>query len=219
MGTAKARMRANRLRFADRLMLRLFDIRRTVDTIEVACNRAPEFDRVVAALDFIKKSDPLRYSRLRRDIDRIVVRALPGNWAQYSAWLQAVEIDARHVLSDAFAIAHLASVIVHEATHARLDNLGIGYEEQHRSRIEGVCMRRELAFLKRVRGGDGRREEIERTFAQMPSLTDEAMEEDAEEGAAETLAYLGMPQWLVRPVMSILFPIRRLRQSLRGQRQ
>jgi hypothetical protein len=138
-------------------MLRLFDIRRTVDDIEIACSTEAEFERVVAALDLIRISDPLSCKRLHRDVVRIVVHALPGNRAQYSARRQAVEIDPRYVLSDVVTAGDIASSIVHEATHARLENLGIGYEEQHRQRIEGVCMRRELAFLKRVPDGGGER--------------------------------------------------------------
>ena len=137
--TERAKKRTRRPRLWDRLILRMFDIRRAVDGIEIVCWNELEFDRVAAALDLIRKSDPLRYTRLHRDIVRVVVHALPGNRAQYAANRQAVEIDTRYVRSDTVAIADLASVIVHEATHARLENLGIGYEEQRRPRIRR-CM-------------------------------------------------------------------------------
>src|SRR2546427_9194317 len=42
--------------------------------------------------------------------------------------------------------ARLASTLVHEATHARLDRLGFRYAAERRARIEGICFRREIAF-------------------------------------------------------------------------
>jgi hypothetical protein len=44
----------------------------------------------------------------------------------------------------------IASAIIHETTHARIERHGISYKEELRSRIEAVCVRRELAFAARL---------------------------------------------------------------------
>ena len=218
MGALIGTGKMNRLETVHRLVLRLYEIRRTVDGIEIGCSKEVEFERVVAALGLIRGADPLRYRRLHRDIPRILVQVLVLSRADYNADLQACELDTRYVLSDAGTTIDLASSIVHEATHARLENLGIEYLERRRPRIEGVCLRRELAFLTRLSGGERRRAEIERTLAEMPSLTEDSLHERYEEGAAESLAYLGMPRWLIRPVLAVCSPVRRMRRSFSRQR-
>ena len=55
----------------------------------------------------------------------------------------------------------IAAVIVHEATHARLERYGIGYEEKLRARIEAVCFRRELAFAAKLPNGEAVRQPAE----------------------------------------------------------
>ncbi len=44
----------------------------------------------------------------------------------------------------------LASIIVHEATHARIDDRGIPYDEQRRDRIERLCRRQQQLFMQRA---------------------------------------------------------------------
>ena len=59
-------------------------------------------------------------------------------------------LDERFVTNPETTIERIASVIVHEATHARMERCGIGYAEDQRARIETVCFRRELAFAVRL---------------------------------------------------------------------
>ena len=59
-------------------------------------------------------------------------------------------IDERFVVDEGTTPEMIASVIVHEATHARLFRMGIGYEEGRRARVEQVCLRRELAFAAKL---------------------------------------------------------------------
>src|SRR5690349_12702034 len=60
-----------------------------IDGLWVGCwtsdkeKRLMAFGRVEEALGLIKRHDPLRYDRLRRDLVRIWVFLLAGNWGEY----------------------------------------------------------------------------------------------------------------------------------------
>ena len=62
----------------------------------------------------------------------------------------------------------IASVIVHEATHARLMRCGIGYEEELRARVEKVCLRRELAFAAKLPNGEQIRAQTDPELGYLP---------------------------------------------------
>lgn len=46
--------------------------------------------------------------------------------------------------------AALATVLIHEATHARLSSAGILYTPNLRSEVESICVARELEFVLRL---------------------------------------------------------------------
>jgi hypothetical protein len=109
--------------------------------------------RVEAALDLIRTHDRRRYDRIAADLDRIWVRLLTTGVAQFNPAWEACLLDERFVLAEATEPAHIAAAIVHEATHARLWRCGFGYEEAVRQRVEAVCVRREVAFAKKLPEG------------------------------------------------------------------
>ncbi|MBO0763938.1 MAG: hypothetical protein J2P50_05035 [Hyphomicrobiaceae bacterium] len=95
----------------------------------------------------------------------------------------------------------IAATIVHEATHARLQRCGIGYDEERRSRIEAICFRREAALAMKLPNGGSVRETAERQLARCATSdfwTDAAFDTRFPDSAAEALRYLGAPEWLVR---------------------
>ncbi len=95
----------------------------------------------------------------------------------------------------------IASVLVHEATHARLDHCGFGYDEAERDRIEKVCLRREMAFAKRVPGAtlDGR---VEETLAHERDYSDASLDEMAVADGRKQLAELGTPRWIIEAAVA-----------------
>jgi hypothetical protein len=136
-----------------------------IDGLWVGCltsdkeKRLMAFDPVEEALGLIKRHDPLRYDRLRRDLVRIWVFLLAGNWGEYRHPLRMCVLDERVVLDEATRSEQIASTIVHEATHARLMRRGIGYEgalRAHRSSLlpPTARLRRQAAA---GRGGPGGR--------------------------------------------------------------
>jgi hypothetical protein len=111
---------------------------------------ADALGRLEEALRLISTHDPYRYRRLLRDLSRIWVRLLPTARANYNRAARACQLDTRFVLDQAAGIPEIACVIIHEATHARLEHRGIQYQEAQRHRIESACRRQELRFARRL---------------------------------------------------------------------
>ena len=114
------------------------------------------FARVEQALDLIAKYDPIRLSRMRRDLKFIWVRRHPMCRASHNPTLGACQIDLYNfVVSPEFTAAQIAASIVHEATHARLASAGIYYSDEAGTRIERICKKAELKFgLRLPRDGE-----------------------------------------------------------------
>jgi hypothetical protein len=121
-------------------------------------------------------------------------------------------LDERHLAN--CPVARLASIIVHEATHARLGRCGIGYPEKLRFRIEMVCWRRELAFVSKLPNSAELEEQIVHTlhwYGSKPEwFANESFHKRNLAGTLEALRYLGAPEWVtklivkMRPVISWL---------------
>jgi len=66
----------------------------------------------------------------------------PG--AEYMHWARACIINFEESWPERdldFSIAFHASLLIHEATHAYLENRGIEYDDSRRSRIEELCVK------------------------------------------------------------------------------
>lgn len=109
----------------------------------------PVLDRLDRALGQIESYEPRRLSRIRRDLARIlVVGEETTRSAYYVHSLHWCVITERHAGAAATTAEALASKIVHEATHARLAGVGITYAAGMRGRLEIVCAKQEIAFLR-----------------------------------------------------------------------
>ena len=110
-------------------------------------------DRILEAIRVIRIHDPVRYRRMVKDVERIWVCTVSGSVAQFQRKTWMCQLDENFVDSESTTPELLASAIVHEATHARLFRMGFGYDETVRASVEGICLRRELAFAARIPGG------------------------------------------------------------------
>ncbi|RAZ86665.1 hypothetical protein DPM33_28045 [Mesorhizobium hawassense] len=172
----------------------------TVDGLKIVGDKGT--DKIVEALGLIRDFDPVRYRRLLRDVGQILVTVLPASVAQWAEASKACELDERYLIDDARTAEHVASTIVHEATHARLMRCGIGYEEEIRDRVERVCLRREIAFAARLPIGADAAQRAEANLEAMPDFSDKAMRERHLDGLRDALLYLNMPVWLVSLMVS-----------------
>jgi hypothetical protein len=157
-----------------------------------------EVDRVAEALSLIRRYDPVNYRRCVRDLARIWVMALPGI-GQFRGATATCELDGRFVLDENTSSELIASVIVHEPTHARLSRTGIRYEEKARVRIEQICIRRQLAFAATLPNKSEARDWAERVMnAIPPDMSNAAMADRSFNGLIEAARHLGIPEWFIR---------------------
>jgi hypothetical protein len=218
MGPIKNNRRERRPRLIDRLELRL-STHKYVDGLWIGTfeqEPASVLSRVEEALGLIKSYDRQQYDRVTRDLERVWVRTLCGNPAEFNESAGACELDVRFVLAATSSRAIIASTVVHEATHARLLQCGIGYEENLRAKVEAVCFRRELAFAKKLPNDTevrGRAERMLELAAGNEYWTNTAVDQQYVEGAIEMAHYVGVPIWLARVALTV----RGLRTAVRRQ--
>lgn len=189
---------------ADRIGL-WFSTGRSIDGLWVGTTESkphPGLRRVEHALQLIKLRDPLHYSRVVRHLERVWVRLEHTASACYYHSMRACVLDERYVLQEATTVEEIASTIVHEATHARLQRRDIQYVEKQRRRIEAVCIRRELNFIAKLPHAEPLQEA--RAYAlewctggEHEFFSDSNFATRHEEGSVEALRYLGAPEWFI----------------------
>jgi hypothetical protein len=197
-------------RFFDRIALRLSSGEQFDGLWIGAFDDRPEpmFHRLREALQLIKTHDPLRYARLARDLKRVWVFSIPTP-ACFNYRLDACQLDERFVLAETTTPELLASVIVHEATHARLWSYGIGYDEALRPRVEAICVRRQLAFVKKLPNRQQTQEQAEQAlaWANPANLSNAAFSKRRDDWHIEEARRLGIPDWVVRTMVALRRPI------------
>ena len=202
--------------FVDRVELALSESCH-VDGVWIGSRRGSPEDltRVEGALSLIKQHSPLDYARIIRELERIWVTLSFYGVGQYHHALKACILDERYVADSATTAEQIASTIVHEATHARLERYGIEYKEELRTKIEAICFRRQLAFAVRLPNST-ELQEIERRLewyqANPDQFSDAQFREYHMAGEAEALRFLGTPDWLIRAVLASRSIIGRVRR-------
>ena len=187
------------------------------------CENEPEpiLRRLKEALYLIKTHDPLRYQRLTRDLKRVWALSIQYPTAYFDRRLDACMLNTQFVLAEDSTPELIASSIVHEATHARLESYGIVYEEVRRPRIEGICVRRELAFSAKLPNGQQVHEWAEHkltSYCNHASLTNAALTKRQLDQIDEELRRLGVPPWIVGMVRVLGQAIRGVMRVVRGAR-
>jgi hypothetical protein len=201
-----------RPRFSERVLLRFSD-GEYVDGLWVGTLAIPGVDpggmnqRIKDALDVIRTSDAHRYDRLLRDLRRIWVKVQTGgNTGCYNANLDACELDPRYLRREDLSPSDIASVIVHEGTHARLQRRGIEFSESLRNRVEAICRGQEWAFSERLplQQGEKIREKLTRMEQVRDDFWSDAQEAERQNaGTTDILRYLGVPAVLI-PVVEVI---------------
>jgi hypothetical protein len=104
--------------------------------------------KVVSAINLIAETDPRRFARLQQDIRRIVIVPIAGARGAYVLRSRACYLDAATVSQ--FSSTTLTTLIVHEATHARIEHAGVRQWPDRKLRYERICVRAEIAFAERL---------------------------------------------------------------------
>jgi hypothetical protein len=110
---------------------------------------------VKAALDLIRKHDPRRFRMVLRHL-RYIVNVEIVSGGQYNHALRCCKIDFGRIPLDKaelysdWYLAWIACVIVHEATHGRLESRWFAYTPTTRVQIERICRAEERRFATRL---------------------------------------------------------------------
>ena len=102
-------------------------------------------DRLDEALQLIDRCQPWRLNHLRRDLNQILVARFACRGAYFPGertCLTELTFLARRDIT----AATVASSIVHEGIHARVDCMGVDSINRDRAKEERLCRRAELEF-------------------------------------------------------------------------
>ena len=117
-----------------------------IDTDEV-------LGRIERCLGLIRQFVPHHFRHLQRDFSYIISKRFACRGAYFHNE-RACLIELTFCVNPNFSDAEVAATILHEAMHARLDNLGFPLEMEDRARQERFCRRAELEFGALVPGGE-----------------------------------------------------------------
>lgn len=122
-------------------------------------NTRPDIDtnevlgRIERCLELIRQYVPHHLRHMQRDFKYIISKRFACRGAYFHAE-GACLVELTFCVNADFSDAEVAATILHEAMHARLDNLGFPLEMEDRARQERFCRRAELEFGALVPGGD-----------------------------------------------------------------
>ncbi|MFN8582763.1 MAG: hypothetical protein U0163_17530 [Gemmatimonadaceae bacterium] len=102
-------------------------------------------ERLDEALGLIERYQPWRLAHLRRDVERIWVVRYPCRGA-YLPDERTCMTELTFLARRDISAAPVASSILHEGVHARVDRMGVRREDRDRAREERLCRRAELDF-------------------------------------------------------------------------
>lgn len=151
------------------------------------------FEGLTAALRLIHAVQPWRAHMLPRHLERVLVVHPLG--AEYVHSIRACAVGYRDV--EEGSIPEVAESIVHELTHARIENCGIEYTEANRARIEHICTKAQFNFTRAAASAP------RLTRGQMPALDPWWTEEHRVQRIVDQLRELRVPEWMVSAVLAV----------------
>jgi hypothetical protein len=172
----------------------------TVGVVTESFDAEAALDRVAAGLDLLAYYQPSTVVRLRQDAQGILVweREISIGVASWHYGVKLIIIDARFLCDPETTSANIAAMLVHEATHARLDRLG--YAPEKRAQVEAVCFRRERGFARRLPDSQELLAEIDRQLQRDPSYW---ADDTHIQRVGDELAKRSVPSWLIRAIQRL----------------
>jgi hypothetical protein len=108
------------------------------------------FANITSALDLLRDHGSRTLDDIRRHTNGVFVWVTAGARGEWHHETRLVILEETYVYHGCTSARDIASTLVHESTHARLDAKGFEYSPEQRERIERVCFRRQLAFARRL---------------------------------------------------------------------
>ena len=171
-----------------------------VGIVDHAAHGELAFQRIAAGLELIAQFEPHLLNHLCRNSRGILVwnTESASGMASWHYGAKLIIVDAGFLCARETTPAKVASVLVHESTHSRLDRFG--YRSEARARVEAVCFRRERNFAQRLPESDELVAEIDRQLRRERSYWDE--DARIRRGVHE-LSARGVPSWLIRAILRL----------------
>lgn len=170
-------------------------------------------------MGLIEALDPIRFRRIRADLTGgIWVEPQFTTRAHFDSRVWSCVFNARN-FDDHYDVA-IASMLVHEATHARLWRAGVRYEEPLRYRVERACYRQQLNFVRRLPAEAGRDAWVAYQSAELAALSAENYSDAAFLKRRDLARWRhlrdqrarGVPAWLIRATTGFGESLRRVRE-------
>jgi hypothetical protein len=140
---------------------------------------------------------------MRRHTNGVFVWATAGARGEWHPGARLVVLEETHVCHEGSSPREIASTLVHESTHARLDVKGFEYSGEMRARIENVCFRRQLAFARRLAEPGDLVDQAER---QLNRPSSDFTKNAWRQRSVAKLISLGVPKWLAHAIEWISRP-------------
>jgi hypothetical protein len=106
--------------------------------------------KVFAGLDILAETSPKQLERIPILMLGVTVRPLSNRVAEWNAMFAVCQLDEHYVADSSATPVAIATVVIHELTHARLDRAGISVTGTNRGRMERICRLAERNFLLRL---------------------------------------------------------------------
>ena len=164
-----------------------------------ATERSQAYERLADALYMLRRHAPVRYDRVLRLLNGFLIFGTdPDANASYDPINGVCRLGASFMVAPTTTSVEIACAVVHEATHAWLFKLGIGYDEPIRHRVELVCIRAALLAARKLPGGEA---EVERCRAQMSIDPEYFSNRSFVDRKTHHLRELGCPEWIIQAAL------------------
>jgi hypothetical protein len=172
--------------------------RRTIHGVSVRLVRGlPNeaiFEKLTSAFNLLQVYGGETLRDLRQHTNGVFGGAIAGARGCWERQTRMVILDDAYLRDQGTTPAKMASTLVHESTHARLEANGFGYTAETRERIEKVCIRRQLAFARRLAEPGSLMEEAQWQLEQPP----EFFSVETQRARAAAARIERVPPWLIR---------------------
>ena len=155
------------------------------------------FERITSAIGVLQRFSPHHYARLLDGV-RILVIGRVGPWGEWHVHARMIQLREDWVTRSETDPVHIAATIVHELTHAKLDEGGVTYVELRRRRLEAMCYRAQARFVARMPGCEEVSDYYRERAAFVMNQSDDQWSDDAfRTRDLELLTELNTPAWML----------------------
>lgn len=155
------------------------------------------FVKLASAFDLLQDHGRGSLDDIRRHTNGVFVWATAGALGEWHRETRLVVLEETHVYREGTSARDIASTLVHESTHARLEAKGFTYSPERRERLEKVCFRRQLAFARRLLEPGDLIGQAERQLQRQPGFFTNGARRQR---VVAKLIELGVARWLVHAI-------------------